>query len=156
MDASMSDIVVVLDKAWENDLAGALAKLKACGMEVCAADDEKSVVEGQIETCKVHDLEKLECVEYVRKVFTWDANYPPEDPRDRDGVEPTFRSSVRAKRGRAPAVPLRVCPGDDRSGRHRQLQVFLRRFHAAQVVPVGAAQRAIRARGFFDLGCATH
>jgi hypothetical protein len=86
MDAQMSDIVVVLDKAWENDLPGAVAKLRASGMEVANACDDKSVVEGQIETCKVHDLEKLDCVDYVRKVFTWDANYPPGDPRDRDGV----------------------------------------------------------------------
>jgi hypothetical protein len=86
MDAQMSDIVVVLDKAWENDLSGAVTRLKACGMEVCKMDDDLSVVEGQIESCKVHDLEKLDCVDYVRKVFTWNANYPPGDPRDRDGA----------------------------------------------------------------------
>jgi hypothetical protein len=86
MDAQMSDIVVVLDKAWENDLAGALGKLKACGMAVVKADDDNNVVEGLIETRKVHDLERLDCVDYVRKVFTWDANYPPGDPRDTDGV----------------------------------------------------------------------
>jgi len=86
MDAQMSDIVVVLDKSCENDLAGAVARLKACGMQVINADDENSVVEGQIEAYKVHDLEKLDCVDYVRRVFTWDANYPPGDPRDRDGV----------------------------------------------------------------------
>ena len=86
MDAQMSDIVVVLDKAWENDLPGALAKLKQSGMHVASADDDKSVIEGQIETHKVHDLERLDCVDYVRKVFTWNANYPPEDPRDRDGT----------------------------------------------------------------------
>jgi len=82
----MSEVVVVLDKRWENDLAGALALLKACGLEICNADDNTSVVDGQIETCKVHDLEKLDCVDYVRKVFSWDANYPPGDPRDKDGI----------------------------------------------------------------------
>ena len=85
-DANISDIVVVLDKRWENDLNGALEFLKKCGMEVASADDDNSVVEGQIETYKVHDLEKLDCVDYVRKVFSYDANYPPGDPRDRDGV----------------------------------------------------------------------
>ena len=85
-DANISDIVVVLDKRWENDLNGALEHLKKCGMEVGNADDDNSVVEGQIETYKVHDLEKLECVDYVRKVFSYDANYPPGDPRDRDGM----------------------------------------------------------------------
>ena len=85
-DANISDIVVVLDKRWENDLNGALAELKKTGMEVAQADDDNSVVEGQIETYKVHDLEKLDCVDYVRKVFSYDANYPPGDPRDKDGV----------------------------------------------------------------------
>ena len=85
-DANVSDIVVVLDKAYEEKLAEALEKLKQCGMEVSNADDDNSVVEGLIETCKVHELEKLDCVDYVRKVFSYDANYPPGDPRDRDGV----------------------------------------------------------------------
>ena len=85
-DANISEIVVVLDKRWENDLTGALEHLKKCGMEVAQADDDNSVVEGQIETYKVHDLEKLDCVDYVRKVFSYDANYPPGDPRDRDGM----------------------------------------------------------------------
>jgi hypothetical protein len=85
-DANISEIVVVLDKRWENDLNGALDHLKKCGMDVASADDDNSVVEGQIETYKVHDLEKLDCVDYVRKVFSYDANFPPDDPRDRDGL----------------------------------------------------------------------
>jgi len=83
-DGNFSDIVVVLDKRWENDLAGACAMLKNCGMDVCNADDDNSVVEGSIESCKVHELEKLDCVDYVRKVISYDVNFPPGDPRDRD------------------------------------------------------------------------
>ena len=86
MDANISEIVVVLDKAFENDLAGAIEQLKKCGMEVCSANDDTSVVEGQINSEHLHTLEKLPCVDYVRKVFSYDANYPPGDPRDRDGV----------------------------------------------------------------------
>jgi hypothetical protein len=86
MDAQMSDVIVVLDKAYENDLAGAVAKLKNCGMQIVNTNDDTSVVEGQIETYRIHDLEQLDCVDYVRKFFTWSANYPPGDPRDRDGV----------------------------------------------------------------------
>jgi hypothetical protein len=84
-DANISDIVVVLDKRWENDLNAAVEILKKCGMEVVNADDDNSVVEGNIETYKVHELEKQDCVDYVRKVFSYDANYPPGDPRYRDG-----------------------------------------------------------------------
>ena len=85
MDANISDIVVVLDKRWEDKLADALAVLKEHGMEVRDADDDNNVVEGTIESYKLHDLEKLDCVDYVRRVFSYDANYPPGDPRDRDG-----------------------------------------------------------------------
>ena len=86
MDAIISDIVVVLDKAFEERLADAVGMLKSCGMEVRSADDDTSVVEGTIDESRVHALEKLECVDYVRKVFTYYANFPPGDPRDRDGV----------------------------------------------------------------------
>jgi hypothetical protein len=82
----MSEVVVVLDKAYEDKLAEAVEKLKSLGMEVCSADDDNSVVEGQVETCKIHEMEKLDCVDYVRRVFSYDANYPPGDPRDRDGM----------------------------------------------------------------------
>jgi hypothetical protein len=85
-DAQMSDITVVLDKRWESDLAGAVAELKKQGMEISRADDDCSVVEGVIESCKVADLQKLDCVDYVRTTFSWIADYPPGDPRDQDKV----------------------------------------------------------------------
>ncbi len=86
MDAVVSEVVVTLDRAWEHNLRGALKLLRHAGMQVWRADDENSVVEGAIETAKLHTLEMLDCVEYVRTVFTYHANYPPGDPRDRDGV----------------------------------------------------------------------
>jgi hypothetical protein len=85
-DAQMSDITVVLDKRWENDLAGAVEMLKQHGVDVRSADDDTSVVEGVCETAKVHALEKLDCVDYVRTTFTWIADYPAGDPRDQDKV----------------------------------------------------------------------
>jgi hypothetical protein len=85
-DAQMSDITVVLDKRWENDLAGAVETLKNSGMAIRSADDDNSVVEGVIESSKVRDLEKLDCVDYVRTTFSWIADYPPGDPRDQDKV----------------------------------------------------------------------
>lgn len=86
MDALMSEVVVVLDKRYEDKLKECLATLKEMGLEVLNADDDNNVVEGTINAYKVHELEKLDCVDYVRKVFTWEANYPPGDPRDVDGA----------------------------------------------------------------------
>lgn len=84
MDARISDVIVTLDKRWEDNLPDALKRLKAAGLEVRDAYDDNSTVEGTIEVAKVHDLEKLDCVDYVRMVFTYCADYPPGDPRDRD------------------------------------------------------------------------
>ena len=86
MDANISDIVVVLDPRWENDLPAAVEILKKAGMEVRNADDDNSVIEGAIDSSLLHGLEKLDCVDYVRRVFSYDANFPPGDPRDRDGI----------------------------------------------------------------------
>jgi hypothetical protein len=83
-DAEISDIVVILDKRFENNLQGAVDCLKSAGMEIRAADDDNSVIEGSIDAAKVPELQKLDCVDYVRTVFTYFADYPPGDPRDQD------------------------------------------------------------------------
>jgi hypothetical protein len=86
MDARLSDVIVTLDRRWEDNLPGAVNLLKAAGMTIRDADDENSTVEGTIDLGKVHALEKLECVDYVRTIFTYFADFPPGDPRDVDGV----------------------------------------------------------------------
>ena len=86
MDATYAEIVVILDGAFEERMIDAVEMLKAAGMTVDIANDDNSVVHGQIELEKVHALEGLDCVDYVRKVFTYHASFPPGDPRDRDGV----------------------------------------------------------------------
>jgi hypothetical protein len=86
-DAYMSDVTVVLDKRCENDLAGAVNELEKCGLQVRNADDDNSVVEGTIDTSKIHELQKLDCVDYVRTTFSWVADYPAGDPRDLDKVD---------------------------------------------------------------------
>jgi hypothetical protein len=85
-DAQMSDITVVLDKRWEDKLADAVEQLKKHGVEIREASDDNGVVDGVIETAKVHELQKLDCVDYVRTTFSWIADYPPGDPRDLDKV----------------------------------------------------------------------
>jgi hypothetical protein len=82
----MSDVTVVLDKRWEHMLDQAVEVLKNAGVQVRDASDDNGVVEGVIETAKVHDLQKLDCVDYVRTTFSWIADYPPGDPRDLDKI----------------------------------------------------------------------
>ena len=86
MDAFVTEVVVVLGKRYEERLKEAVAALQAAGLSVLSTDDDNSVVEGTIDASKVAAMEKLDCVDYVRKVFTYEANYPPGDPRDIDRV----------------------------------------------------------------------
>jgi len=86
MDALMADVTVVLDKRWEQLLAAAVEELKKAGLDVRTANDDQGLVEGVIESQKAHDLHKLECVDYVRVTFTWVADYPVGDPRDKDST----------------------------------------------------------------------
>jgi hypothetical protein len=86
-DAEITEMVVVLDKRWEDKLQDAIEQLKTVGMEIYSADDDNSVIEGAAESHKVQDIEKLDCVDYVRKVMTYIVDYPPGDPRDKDGPE---------------------------------------------------------------------
>ena len=85
-DATYSEVVVVLEELTTEQTARAVELLKAAGLDVCRVDDEQSVVEGTIEAFKAHDLKSVPNVRYVRTVFTYEANFPPGDPRDRDGL----------------------------------------------------------------------
>jgi hypothetical protein len=85
-DAYLSDVVVVLDELSTERTHQVVEKLAAAGLEVSRVDDDASVVEGTIESGKAHALHHVECVRYVRVVFSYEANFPPGDPRDRDGA----------------------------------------------------------------------
>ncbi len=86
-DSEMAEVVVVLTKAYENKLTEAVAKLQVIGVEVSSTDDQNNIVEGTVESSKLMDLHKLDCVDYVRLVMTYIADYPVGDPRDQDGIE---------------------------------------------------------------------
>jgi hypothetical protein len=83
-DASMSDVTIVLDARFAGKHAEATELLKQSGLDVTETDEDQGVVEGTVETCKITDLQKLDCVDYVRVEFTYIADYPTGDPRDLD------------------------------------------------------------------------
>lgn len=86
MDCSISSIIVILDKRWEDRLSDAVEMLKKEGMQIERADDDNSVIEGTIDASKVLDLKKMDCVDYVRTIYTYSAEFPPGDPRDTNGI----------------------------------------------------------------------
>jgi hypothetical protein len=86
-DAEVSDIVIVLKTECAEKMDETLAALKGLGMEVEETDDANGVVEGTIDAGKLAEIRKWPCVEYVRVEFTYIADYPAGDKRDRDGAE---------------------------------------------------------------------
>jgi hypothetical protein len=86
-DAEITEVVIVLTTAYENRMADAVETLKAAGMDIDCTDDENDVVNGEIETCKLDALRKLDCVNYIRTVMTYIADYPPGDLRNKDAAE---------------------------------------------------------------------
>jgi hypothetical protein len=84
-DATYSEVVVLLEELTSEQTAQAVELLKAAGLDVWRVDDDRSIVEGTIDAAKAHDLKSVPNVRYVRTVFTYEANFPPGDPRDRDG-----------------------------------------------------------------------
>jgi hypothetical protein len=84
-DAEVSDITVVLKAECAEKLDETVAALKKFGMEVEETDADNGVVEGTIDASKLAEIKKWPCVEYVRVEFTYVADYPPGDARDKDG-----------------------------------------------------------------------
>lgn len=82
-DAIISEITVILDGRYADDRKTdeAVAELKKHGMTVDNVDYSNSTLEGSIPQEKVHQLQQLDCVDYVRTTFTYYADYPDGDPR---------------------------------------------------------------------------
>ncbi len=86
-DAELTEVIVVLEELDTDRTMGVVEQLKALGLDVSKVDEDQSVVEGSILATKVQDLKQADSVRYVRSVMTYTVDYPPGDPRDRDGTE---------------------------------------------------------------------
>jgi hypothetical protein len=86
-DAEITEIVVVINKIGENHMIEAVEKLKAAGVEIFSSDEENDVIQGACESSLLAEIQKIPCVNYVRSVSTYIADYPAGDPRDKDGPE---------------------------------------------------------------------
>src|SRR6476646_10809597 len=85
-DAYLSDIVVVCDETTEVKIDDVVKKLKAEDMSIASVDRDNCVIEGTCDASKIHKIDDFPGVAYVRSVFTYVADYPAGDPRDRDKV----------------------------------------------------------------------
>jgi hypothetical protein len=83
-DEEITDVVVVLDCKGQVAIDKAVEQLKGMGMEVIDVNVDEGVIEGSVESARVPDLKKVDGVCYVRSVFTYTADFPVGDPRDKD------------------------------------------------------------------------
>jgi hypothetical protein len=86
-DAEITEIVIILSQTCEGKLSQAIESVRQAGVDVISTDEENFVVNGTIGSEKVGSIEKLACVNYVRLVQTYVADFPTGDPRDLDGRE---------------------------------------------------------------------
>ena len=86
-DAEMTEVLVVLDELDDAQTVRVVDLLKGKGLEVFKVDNDESVVDGTIESDKVKSLKDVESVRFVRSILTDTVDYPPGDPRDKDGPE---------------------------------------------------------------------
>ena len=83
-DEEMTDVVVVLDGKGPGSVDAAIKALKEIGLSVSDVNQEEGVIEGSIESDRVPKLKGVPGVTYVRSVFSYTADYPVGDPRDKD------------------------------------------------------------------------
>jgi len=85
-DGYCSEVIVVVESSDDKTFDDVLSRAKNVGLEVREVRRDEHVFEGTIDSAKLVDLDKLPGVDYVRSVFTYVCDYPPGDPRDKDGV----------------------------------------------------------------------
>lgn len=76
METEVSDILIVIDKAYDNRLDDIVDRLKAMNMHIESVDQDEAVIEGTVPAENLAAIQKMEGVDYVRIVFTYMAEHP--------------------------------------------------------------------------------
>ena len=85
-DAFISDVVITACDTPERSFDSVVEDLKKQGMEIATANKDQCYIEGSVDSSKVRAIDDMPGIEYVRTLFTYVADYPPGDPRDKDLV----------------------------------------------------------------------
>ncbi len=83
-DAEISEVVAVIHPVHCERMEEVIQRLSGAGFNVISTDVDECVVSGTIETYRLPELEKIDCVNYVRLVMTYIADFPVGDPRNTD------------------------------------------------------------------------
>jgi FlaA1/EpsC-like NDP-sugar epimerase len=83
-DAYITEVVIVLDDLSDERTVEVVKDLESRGLFVDRVDNGNSVIEGRVELGRVPEIEAARSVCYVRKTFTYAAEFPPGHPLDRN------------------------------------------------------------------------
>lgn len=93
-ETEITEVVIVLSEAFGEKLDEAGEQLKGVGLEIFSTDPDEGVVSGSIESYKLPQLEKAPCVNYVRMVQTYIADFPVKEGADSDSVDEDENEAV--------------------------------------------------------------
>lgn len=85
-DAYISDVVIVIDDE-HHPFDQMVETLIGMGVKIDEQRPDQHIVEGSVDTSRLREIDDLPGVNYVRAVFTYVADYPKGDPRDKDQVD---------------------------------------------------------------------
>jgi hypothetical protein len=91
-DKYFTEVVIILEPLDDEQMKRVVSELQSRGLRVDSVDNDNSVVEGTIESSRLHDIESAPSVGYVRQEFTYVAEFPRE------------RQSGRKARGEGPSA----------------------------------------------------
>jgi hypothetical protein len=91
-DKYFTEVVIILEPLDDEQMKRVVSELQSRGLRVDSVDNDNSVVEGTIESSRLHDIESAPSVDYVRQEFTYVAEFPRE------------RQSGRKARGEGPSA----------------------------------------------------
>ena len=92
-DRYFTEVVIILEPLDDDRMKGVVAELQSRGLRVDSVDNDNSVVEGTIESSRLHDLQSAPPVDVVRQEYTYVAEFPRE------------RQSGRKPSGESPPPP---------------------------------------------------
>jgi hypothetical protein len=77
-DRYFTEVVIILEPLDDEQMKGVVADLESRGLRVDSIDNDNSVVEGTIESSRLHDIQSAPSVDVVRQEYTYVAEFPVE------------------------------------------------------------------------------
>jgi hypothetical protein len=86
------EVVIVLEPLNDEQTQRVVKDLESRGLRVDSVDNDNSVVEGTIEAARLHEIESAPSVRYVRKEFSYLAEFAMERQSGQKGTNPPTAS----------------------------------------------------------------